>query len=312
MNLFPPILFIAAEYDSSGRYTLSAVRRNGADAAGIEAARDGRHVVAVVICGHGVITKPLASDVARRVEADSRTFLSSREGDAVSFFRRDRMSALESDLAARGIVPVGLFCTALSADMPAVAAVCAERIRSVMDRRQLLRPTDRSSAVLQAFVRRIYIPVLALLLLSLSANAVLSPVFAAERESLLRDRASRERIAGSRAVDNERERTLIRAFALRPDVSRAVICDRIAASVPGPVRLHSIAVEPAAGRFEATRPLQRRENMAEVTGSAPSSDAVAEFVSALSENSAFGPVVLSSIGRDRNSAWLNFRIDIVL
>lgn len=311
MNLYPPILFLVAEYDLSGRYTLSACRQNGVDAVGIETAQTGKYIAAVTICGHGVITKPAVSDIAHRVESDSDTFLSSRSGDTVSFFRRDRMSALEADIASRGIVPFGWFCTAAVADMPAVAAICTSRIRAAMNWR-LLRPSDEGSAVLQVVVRRIYIPVLVLLLLLLSANAFLSPKLNAECERLRSNLAVRERIDSRRIADNEGEQALIRSCAVRPEISRALLCDRIAASVPEHICLLSIGLEPPVGRFEVGKPLQQRENMAEVTGSAPSSDDVSEFVSVLSENSVFGSVVLSSIERERNSASLNFRIDIEL
>ena len=310
MKPFPPILFLTAEYDASGRYSLSARRQNGEEVVGAWTPLVRSHIVAVVICGHGVITKPADGDIARRVEADEDTFLSSRSGDDVSFFRRERMSSLESDLALRGIVPAGRFCTAKAADMPAAAAICAERIRTATSPRRLLRPTDTSSAVLQACARRIYIPVLCVWLSLLSANAFISAKLNSEQERLRSELSAREHRESRRTADNESERALLRAFSERPSVPRAVVCDRIAAAVPEPVRLRSIDVEPPAKRFEAGKPLLRRENNVTVIGSAPSSAAVSEFVARLSASGVFRSVNLASIERERNASALDFEIDL--
>ena len=294
MKPFPPILFLTAEYDASGRYSLSARRQNGEEVVGAWTPLVRSHIVAVVVCGHGVITKPADGDIVRRVEADEDTFLSSRSGDDVSFFRRERMSSLESDLALRGIVPAGRFCTAKAADMPAAAAIYAERIRIATSPRRLLRPSDTSSAVLQACARRIYIPVLCVWLSLLSANAFISAKLNSERERLRGVLSAREHSESRRAADNE----------------SAVVCDRIAAAVPEPVRLRSIGVEPPIKRFEAGKPLLRRENNVTVIGSAPSSAAVSEFVARLSASGVFRSVNLASIGRERNASTLDFEIDL--
>ncbi len=310
MKPFPPILFLTAEYDASGRYALSARRQNGEEVVVAWTPLVRSHIVAVVVCGHGVITKPADGDIARRVEADEDTFLSSRSGDDVSFFRRERMSSLESDLALRGIVPADRFCTAKAADIPAAAAIYAERVRTATSPRRLLRPSDTSSAVLQACTRRIYIPVLCVWLSLLSANAFISAKLNSERERLRGELSAREHRESRRTADNESERSLIRAFSERPSVPRAVVCDRIAAAVPEPIRLRSIGVEPLVKRFEAGKPLLRRENNVTVIGSAPSSAAVSEFVARLSASGVFRSVNLASIERERNSSTLDFEIDL--
>ncbi len=312
MKIFPPILFLAAEYNASGGYTLYALRQNGDDAGAVDAAPIRNHAVAVIICGRGVISKPADSDTARRVETDTDTFLSTRSGDTVAFFRRDRMSALESDLAERGTVPVGMFCTTKAADLPTVTAICAERIRGSINARHLLSPTDTGSAVLQAIVQRTYRPFLGGLLLLLAANALISPRLNSETERLRGELAARERSESRRTADNESEQALVRALSSRPDTPYAVICDRIAASVPEAVRLLSVEVEPPAGRFEAGKPLRRRKNTATITGSAPSSSTVSEFMSGLSASGLFRSVNLISIEHERKAAMLSFRIDLEL
>lgn len=312
MKPFPPILFLTAEYDASGRYALSARRQSGEEVVEVWEPLVRNHIVAVVICGHGVIAKPADSDIARRVEADEDTFLCSRMGDEVSFFRRERMSSLESDLAARGIVPANMFCTAHAADMPAVVAVCAESIRTATGLRSVLRPTDAGSAVLQVCMRRICLPVLCIWLSLLAANAFVSAKLNAERERLRGELAVRERSESRRSADSENERNLIRAFSARPSIPYAVVCDRIAAAVPEPIRLRSIGVEPPTKRFEAEKPLPRHENSVTVIGSAPSSASVSEFVARLSENGVFRSVNLASIERERNAAALDFKIELGL
>lgn len=65
MKPFPPILFLTAEYDASGRYALSARRQNGEEVVGAWTPLVRSHIVAVVVCGHGVITKPSDGDIAQ-------------------------------------------------------------------------------------------------------------------------------------------------------------------------------------------------------------------------------------------------------
>ncbi len=144
----------------------------------------------------------------------------------------------------------------------------------------------------------------------LSANAFISAKLNSERERLRGELSAREHSESRRAADNESERSLIRAFSERPSVPRAVVCDRIAAAVPEPIRLRSIGVEPPVKRFEAGKPLLHRENSVTVIGSAPSSAAVSEFVARLSASGVFRSVNLASIERERNASTLDFEIDL--
>lgn len=308
MNLLPEISFIVAEYDSAGGYTLRALCRDGTEC---DMARMRKSIAAAVVCGHGVVTKPLGCDAARRVEADGATFLSTCTDDKVAFLRRERIAPLTADLAARDIYPSAWFCTGRAADLPLRIDTFGRRTRAATGWRTLLRPTDENSAVLQAVARYTYIPLLATFLLLLAANAMLAPRLNAERQRLHSLIAARESDDKRRSADDQKRQAMIGAFAARSTMAPDLLCDRIAASVPDSVRLRRMLVEPLTKRFEAGKPLQRRENTAVVEGEAPSSAAVSEFVAALAACRMCRTVSPVSVERERNSAALSFRIELL-
>lgn len=303
-----PILFVSAEYDASGDYTLSVFRQRGR----ADLAQASRSVVIVVVCGRGVVSKPYESEVARRVVADNATFLSSRMGERVSFVRRDRLLRLAADLKERNIIPVGWFCMDTATEIPVMADGMTAELRNSFRWVDLLKPTTESSAVLQAFFRRVYMPVLVLVLIVLAVNAVMSSRLNVQREQLRSQLAVRDEYEQRRLAENESQRAMLRAFANRPKVSRAVVCDHIAAVVPEKIRLISVEVDPLTGRLEAGKKLRCNENAVVVTGEASTSATVSTFVAALSEDEVFHTVRLSSIERRRDGNSVTFQIDLKL
>ncbi len=314
--LLPKIIVLVVEYDASGGYRLEVADGEGRADEKREERPDipstDKHLVAVAICGSGVIVKPSDSDTARRVESDAATFVSSRANGFTSFFRRERTAEAAADLKARGIVPVEWFCVADAADLPRVVDLHVERIRSSIRFGTLFRPSEKSSAILQAAVRRTYIPVLGFFMTVLAANALLSPKLNAEHERLRTATEARERDDRLHSDADARERELIRSFASRRSVTYAVLCDRMAASVPADVRLLGMEIDPPSKRFEAGKPLSRRENTAIIRGEAPSSESVSELVANLAANGFGGSVEIASVERVRDARKLNFKIEIRL
>lgn len=306
---FPETVFIAAEYDDSGDYSLRAVGSNGSDC---DISRAARCVAAVIICGRGVVTKPSDSDIARRASNERDTFVSSRSGDSVSIFRRERTATLAADLRNRGIVPVGWFCATDTAEISSVIGLFAATVRESMTLRRLLRPENESSAILQAIVRRLCIPVLATALLLLIANTAIRPRIEAECGRLRETIAVREDLDYSNAAERERRQAFYTAFASRPSLLRSVICDRIAVAVPDDVRLTAVEIEPLRRRIETDKPVERREGTATINGTAPTSGSVAAFVARLSATELFRSVDLTSIERDERDRTLRFGIELRL
>lgn len=79
----------------------------------------------LVVCGHGVVTKPDDAQITARVKADPGTFLWSSANGLTSFVRRERLDALTEELTAEGIVLVRIFCADAAADFGLTAAELA-------------------------------------------------------------------------------------------------------------------------------------------------------------------------------------------
>lgn len=306
------IAFVRVEFaaDGSCRRAVFVWRSDGVTPAERSAAK--HTLTAVVVCGHGVVTKPDGSQIAARVRADAETFLWSSAGGATSFVRREHLGALTAELAARGIVPVRIFCADAGADFDETARELARQLYAGLRWRRLLRPTAESSAAAQALVRRIGLPVLGVFLCLLAANAGLTPGLNARRQMLQQAIAARERMASTAASAGARQRELLAEFSTRRAVPRAVVCDRIAGAVPERVVLTRLAVEPLTKRFEAGKPLLLLDRRAVVCGTAPAAPDVSAFVQRLSALTCCRDVRLSHVEKERDGDRLTFRIETAL
>ena len=203
-----------------------------------------RSIVAVTFAGHGVISKSSeARGVSARVRSDAETFVWNEREGVFSFVRREKLRPVLGELAGAGIYPQCL----LVAEPPEDAA------RTVLGRlrwRMLVRPTAEGSALAQAVVRRMGLPILGLFLVLLTANTVVSPSVGIRRQALQSALAAREQADSETAETDARRRELLVAFAVRPEMLRTVVCDRIAAAVPERVTLTALDVEPPENPYE--------------------------------------------------------------
>ncbi len=264
-----------------------------------------KNLVAVTVSGHGTVIKPADSDIAARVHRDSDTFLWSEHDGDIGFVRRERLQEVLSALAATEIHPQRI----------AIGLAPATLARALFDSlrwRDMLRPTAEGSALAQRAVRRMGLPVLGLFLCLLTANVLLAPEVGTRRQTLHAQLAAREHTASAAADVTARQRTLLAQFDARPEVSRALLCDRIAAAVPEGVVLTQLAVEPLTRRFEADKPLQRHERTAVVAGTAPMAGDISAFVERLTAESCCRTVRLTNVERERDATRLVFRIEIGL
>lgn len=316
MKLIPYILnriaFIRAEFaaDGSCRTEVFVWRADGVTPAERGVAKNA--LAAVVVCGHGVVSKPDESEIAGRIKADAETFLWSSADGATSFVRRERLGALTEELAGEGITPVQVFCAPADADFGKVAGEFARQLYARLRWRTFVRPTAESSAAAQALVRRLALPVLGLFLCLLAANAILSPDLNARRQMLQEEIAARERTASNAASAGARQRELLAEFSTRRAVSWAVVCDRIAGAVPERVVLTQLAVEPLTKRFEAGKPLQRLDDRVVVCGTAPAAADISAFVQRLPAAACWREVRLTHVEKERDGDRLAFRIETAL
>jgi len=270
-----------------------------------DAASVAKGIAVVTVSGHGTIAKSVDSQVAARVREDGATFLATQSAGQLAFVRHERLEPLRAALAAAGIRPQVVFVGTSPAET-------AQRWRAGLRWRDPLRLTDEGSALAQALVRRSALPVLGAVLGLLFANALAAPRLNARRQSLQAEVAARERTASTVADATGRQRALLAEFGARPVVSRAVVCDRIAAAVPEKVVLTRLAVEPLSKRFEAGKPLQRQERTAVVAGTAPTAGEVSAFVERLTEEACCRTVRLTNVERERGAERLVFHIEIGL
>lgn len=316
MKLLPLILnrvaFVCMEFSSADEWTFGVyIRRRGVVETGSWESAKGC-LTAVVICGQGVVTKPDDSQIVARIQADTETFLWSSAHGQTSFVRRDRLKHAQEGLAAHGVVPIRIFCADTTTDFGEIADQFAGQLHAALRWRMLLRPTPESSATAQTLVRRVGLPVLGLFLLILTLNALLSSQLQARRQLLQAEFAAREQTSSSAATTGVRQRELLAEFAARPPVSRAVLCDRIAEALPERIVLTRLEVEPLTKRFEAEKPLKRREGVAVVCGTAPAAGDVSVFVQQLSELTCCREVRLANVEKERDGERLLFRIETAL
>lgn len=306
------IAFIRVEYVSDGscRTEVFTWQSGGIIPAERSAAKNA--LTAVIACGHGVVTKSDGSQITARVKADPETFLWSSSGGMISFIRRERLGALTEELSAEGIVPVRIFCADAGADFSEMAGTFARQLFDDQHWKSLLRLVPESSAVLQALVRRMALPVLGVFLCLLVANAVFFPRVNARRQVLQTAIDARERSASTAASVGAGQRELLAEFAVSSGTPRAVLCDRIAGVVPERVVLTQLAVEPLTKRFEARKPLQRLEGRVVVSGTAPAVSDVSAFVQQLSELARCRDVRLTHVEKERDGDRLTFRIETTL
>jgi hypothetical protein len=164
MRLLPRILgriaFVRMEFTSVDgcRSDVYVWRRGGLEPGDWSAAKG--CLAAVVVCGHGVVTKPDDAEITVRVRADAGTFLWSSANGRTSFVRRERLQNLTDEFAAHRIVPVRVFCTDAAGDFGTAAEEFARQLYDGLRWRSLVRLTHESSAAAQTLVRRAAFPVL--------------------------------------------------------------------------------------------------------------------------------------------------------
>lgn len=311
MKLLPsvlgPVWVLDVALTSDGR-TIAAWRCKAGGApqrAEYDAAAVAKSAAVVTVAGHGTIAKPAASEVAARVRGDGETFLWSERDDRIAFVRRERLQGLLDELAAAGVHP-----QRIAVGVPPSEA--AQEFFAALRWRALLRPSAAGSALAQALVRRLALPVSGLVLGLLAANAALAPSLGARRQALQTECTARERTDSAAAGITARQRALLAEFGAPAAVWRAAVCDRIAAAVPDKVVLTRLAVEPLTRRFEAAKPLQRQERTVVVEGTAPAAGDVSAFVERLTAERRCRTVRLTNVERERDAERLVFRIEIGL
>ena len=225
-------------------------------------------LLVITILGHGTITKPISSELVKRIQSDPETFISSLQNDRFSFVRRDRLRPLFADLVANEIYPQRILVSETPTD-------AARIVQSSIDWKSFIRPTNENSALAQALIRRIRIPILVFFL-------------------------------------NTRQRELLEPFNVKPAIRRSIICDRIASAVPQKIVLTALQVEPLKKQPKQGTQLERSPNMVFVCGVASDAREISRFVENLSIQKEWRDVRLTAIEQGRNNRELSFRIEIAL
>lgn len=262
-------------------------------------------VVGVTISGHGVVRKPASSELAARIRTDSETFTWSEHNGILYFVRSERLSPILAQLTDTRLVPQRI----LVGFSPAEAA---RKVTDLLGWKSLLRPTIEGSALAQAVVRRIKLPLLGLMLAMLSINAFFTPRLAMRRQELYATLATHEKLLEKSESNDDRLQALCSDFSTRETPSLAAVCDGIAAALPKAVILTRMEVNPLEKRFVAGQPLQVRNRVVVLSGIATTSSEVTQFIDALWAGIDVVSVQLTTLKQERVGNCLSFNINIRL
>lgn len=262
-------------------------------------------LLVITILGHGTITKPISSELVKRIQSDSETFISSLQNDRFSFVRRDRLRPLFADLVANEIYPQRI----LVSETPTNAA---RIVQSSIDWKSFIRPTNENSALAQALIRRIRIPILVFFFFILVINMLFAPSLNKQHQELLTTVGIHEQKKARYSSINTRQRELLEPFNVKPPIRRSIICDRIASAVPQKIVLTVLQLEPLKKQPKQGVQLERFPNMVFVCGVASDAREISRFVENLSIQKEWRDVRLTAIEQGRNNRELSFRIEIAL
>lgn len=311
MNLFPYILGPVRVLDitlTADSHTTQAWRcKYGRDPqrTDYDAAEVAKGISVVTVSGHGVVTKPAASEIAVRVRADPQTFITTEHDGQSVFVRRERLQPLLDELAAAGIHPQQVVCGQ-------TAAACVQTFFDRLGWRDLLRTNARASALAQALVRRIGPLLLGVFLLLLAVNAVVGPGWQSRRQTLMQARQAQDAAGTQSARSSLRQRQLLESFRQRLPVDYWLLADRIGRAVPPEVALLQLELEPLAGRIEAGKPVKRAERTVRITGRSRTSSAITGLNETLTRLPAVREVRLTQVERVRDDERLQFQIELRL
>lgn len=310
--IFHRIAFLRVVYAPDGAYESSVYLHTRRQLTPTDEGVVKNNLVVLIVCGHGVISKPDASEVVSHVKNEDQTFCCTSRCGVTSFVRRQQLEGLYKALSERQIYPLRTLCDDSNADFEAVADACAGEVHQSLRWRELVRFTASSSAAAQVVVRRCAPLILGLFLLLLVGNTLWASSLVAQRQAMQRELAACEKRTSDSSSAEAEQQELLRAFHTRTATSYAVMCDRIAATVPAEVTLASLGVEAPVKRFEAGKPLQRQQKRIVVTGSASNAAAISRFTGGLSQLSFCRMVHLASVERSRDDRDLHFNIEIEL
>lgn len=262
-------------------------------------------LLVITILGHGTITKPISSELVKRIQSDPETFISSLQNDRFSFVRRDRLRPLFADLVANEIYPQRILVSETPTD-------AARIVQSSIDWKSFIRPTNENSALAQALIRRIRIPILVFFFFILVINMLFAPSLNKQHQELLTTVGIHEQKKARYSSINTRQRELLEPFNVKPAIRRSIICDRIASAVPQKIVLTALQVEPLKKQPKQGTQLERSPNMVFVCGVASDAREISRFVENLSIQKEWRDVRLTAIEQGRNNRELSFRIEIAL
>lgn len=262
-----------------------------------------RGIVAVTVSGYGVVRKPVSTELATRIRTDPKTFLWSERQDDFFFVRRERLQPILKQLVGMGLVPQRILVNMSPLETARIT-------RATIGWKSLVHPTNEGSALAQAIIRRIGLPILAFFFLLLAANVAIFPSLNAKKQMMQTQLAAQERVNSENAANNVRQRTLLSDFIEKKHpIPRSVVCDRIATAVPEDVILTLLEVEPLIGHFDVSKLLQRQEGAILIHGTAPNDKAISRFIEQLSTQHLLKNICLIAVERGYNSERLSFQIE---
>lgn len=271
-----------------------------------------RSITILAICGYGIITKSDDSPIISRVKENPRTFIWTSNNGSTCFIRQTQINDTIEELTAQGLIPARIFCIDTDKFSDKVVEDMILQFIKEIHWRLFIQITPEASAIVQHIVKRIAPTLLCFTLCLLCANYILAPRLNAKYQSLQQTLKTREQLVSSTISVNAYREKLLADFFAQPYISRAYICDQIAATTPLHISLTKLIIEPLTKRIEANQSLNCMENTVIMYGSASSASDVSTFVRHLSELFFFQNVLLKNIDNQKNTSLLTFRIEATL
>ncbi len=264
----------------------------------------------VAVSGKGVITKDTsAGGIAETVMSDTETFVWTKSGDgSVSFVRRSQFAKIRTELHEAGVTPLYTECLS-DGNAEHLAAVASRFYAEHMKWKIVLKPTAEGSRLASLLAKRIQLPILAIVLLALMVNFMLSSGGHEDFQSASTELAALRKSASSATASSGRRQAALEEFSRTLPYRFSWLSDRIAAATPEEVVLNELSIAPVTKNIEAGKPVQQNVRMVVIRGETPSAESVASFAESLG---GLGTVRLAAVEQDREQAILTFRIDMRL
>lgn len=274
--------------------------------------------VIVAVGGYGVISKETSADITGKVMADESGFLWSEHGGTISFVREQQLAGLRRTLEDARAKVVLTEC--IRHEKNAGDERLKQTVTEIVDRfytknlrfGNIIRPTAQGSALAQLAASKLKLPVLGIVMLVLTINALYAPKVRGRYENARMEFEAVSKTIGQSGEASRRQQEFLAEYARTLPRRISLMCDRTAMALPGDITLTSLAVQPPARSPENNRKTVFANDCMVITGESPSSGSISQYVAALGGLDFARQVHLTSVQQEKDNNMFVFKITVDL